>query len=94
MIVIHDDFDLPFGEIRLRTNSEGKSSHNGIRSIVEKLGTPDFIRLRVGLGQSSDLSKVDFVLGKFKEDQSELDEIIKKTLFRLLELIQKPVLAN
>ena len=51
LLVVHDDLDLPFGKIRLRMGG-GSAGHNGIESIIEELGSPDFPRLRVGVGRS------------------------------------------
>ena len=61
MIVIHDDVDLPIGTIRVR--SKGSSGgHNGIESIIEYLSASDFIRVRVGIGRSSEGDVTDYVL--------------------------------
>jgi PTH1 family peptidyl-tRNA hydrolase len=52
LIVIHDDIDLPLGEIKLG-KGRGDGGNNGIKSIIEKLGTKDFIRIRVGIAPRS-----------------------------------------
>ena len=52
LIVIHDDIDLPFGEIKLG-KGRGDGGNNGVKSIIEKLGTKDFIRIRVGIAPKS-----------------------------------------
>ena len=49
IIVVHDELDVPFGEIRLKVGG-GHAGHNGLRSIIERLG-PDFVRVRVGIGR-------------------------------------------
>ncbi|MFC7322315.1 aminoacyl-tRNA hydrolase [Halobacillus campisalis] len=69
VLVIYDDLDLPPGKIRLRQKG-GHGGHNGIRSIIDQLGTKDFKRLRVGVGRASvPMSVVDYVLGTFDKDQ-------------------------
>ena len=75
--VLHDDLDLPLGRLRLR---EGGSSggHNGVSSIIERLGTPDFIRFRLGIGRpSTPLPIEDYVLQPFNaEERDAANEII------------------
>jgi PTH1 family peptidyl-tRNA hydrolase len=78
--VIHDELDFEFGKVKLKLGGEGKSSHNGIRDIVSKIGSTDFKRIRFGV-KNEDLEKIPtkkFVLTKFnKQEQSELDKLIK-----------------
>ena len=50
LIVVHDELDLPPGRMRVKVGG-GTAGHNGLRSIAKQLGTPDFIRLRVGVGR-------------------------------------------
>jgi PTH1 family peptidyl-tRNA hydrolase len=50
IIVVHDELDLPWREVRLKVGG-GHAGHNGLRSIIQSLGTPDFIRVRVGIGK-------------------------------------------
>jgi PTH1 family peptidyl-tRNA hydrolase len=50
MVVVHDEIDLPFGRLRLKTGG-GHGGHNGLRSIFEQLGTPEFSRVRIGVGK-------------------------------------------
>jgi peptidyl-tRNA hydrolase, PTH1 family len=52
LIVIHDDIDIPLGEIKLN-KGRGDGGNNGIKSIIEKLGTKDFIRIRIGIAPRS-----------------------------------------
>lgn len=70
VLVIHDDKDLPLGTTRLHTN-RGAAGHNGVKSIIEHLGTKDFTRLRIGITPPDthipDTS--DFVLGHFTTDE-------------------------
>jgi PTH1 family peptidyl-tRNA hydrolase len=50
VVVVHDEIDLPWGDLRLKVGG-GHAGHNGVRNIIERLGTPDFARLRVGVGR-------------------------------------------
>ena len=66
LLVISDDIDLPVGRIRIRVGGSA-GGHNGLKSIIERVGTPAFTRLRVGVGRDAhDRSEViGHVLGKF-----------------------------
>lgn len=88
VLVIHDDFDLKLGEIRLRQSATGKSTHNGLRSIVEYLGSPAFYRLRFGIGNTSILAKDVFVLQKFDEEEfSIVSEKIKESVIKVKKFL-------
>lgn len=72
LIVIYDDIDLPAGSIRIR-KSGGAGTHNGMRSVVQELGTKDFIRIRIGIGAASgDEDLVDRVIGKVPKKEQEV----------------------
>ncbi len=85
IIVIHDDKDIPVGEIRVQTD-RGAAGHNGIKSIIEYLGTKDFTRIRIGVGPlTAEKIQVisNFVLNKFTKEefkilQTGLDSTIKE----------------
>lgn len=71
IIVIYDDLDLPVGKIRLRKKG-GHGGHNGLRSVIDRLGTNNFKRLRVGIGRPMDRQPIiDYVLNRFSKDQAE-----------------------
>ena len=70
LIVIYDDFDLPTGSIRVR-KSGGPGTHNGMKSVVQELGSRKFPRVRVGIG-SSDGSTIQFVIGKVGKDEQQI----------------------
>jgi peptidyl-tRNA hydrolase, PTH1 family len=69
LLVVTDDVDLPLGKLRLRRGGSA-GGHNGLRDIIETLGTDQFSRLRVGIGRSGET--VDHVLSTFKRDEEEL----------------------
>tara|TARA_Y100000768_G_scaffold248503_1_gene188604 strand:+ start:139 stop:738 length:600 start_codon:yes stop_codon:yes gene_type:complete len=74
IIVVYDDLDLDAGKIRLKF-SGGSGGHNGIKNIVEKLGTKDFWRLKIGIGKPADKNDViSYVLGK--PSSNDKDQII------------------
>ena len=79
MIVIHDDIDLAFGQIKIKTQG-GHGGHNGIKSIMEAFGRNDFTRIRVGIGHPGNKNGVvGHVLGTFSENEADnLDPLIKK----------------
>jgi len=73
ILVIHDDLDIEFGRIRLKSGG-GAGGHNGLESIIKSLGNADFDRLRLGAGRPcGKMDPADFVLSKFKK--SELKEL-------------------
>ncbi len=62
LVVIHDDLDLPAGAVRLKRGG-GTGGHNGLRSLKERLGTSDFLRVRVGIGRPPEgVDPADYVL--------------------------------
>ena len=81
LILIHDDIDLPLGRIRIAKN-RGAAGHKGVQSIIDELGTKNFIRFRIGIrpkvGKPRNPEK--FVLQKFNKDEEKIaGEVIKKT---------------
>ena len=78
LIVIHDDLDLPFGKLRLKTGG-GDAGHKGLKSITTCLGSADFMRVRMGIGKPSDRTPVeDYVLERFgSEEAAMLQQIIQ-----------------
>ena len=75
MLVVVDDFSLPFGKLRFREGG-GPGGHNGLRSIIDELGSESFSRLRVGIGEPN-RSFIDHVLSTFAiEERQRLDELL------------------
>ncbi len=81
IIVISDDLNIPFGTLRLRKNGSA-GGHNGLTNITELIGTQEYARIRVGIG--NDFGKgqqVGFVLGELsKEEKDEMAEISKRVI--------------
>ena len=72
VLIIHDDMDLPLGKIRIR--QQGSSGgHKGIKSIIDKLGSQDFPRIRVGIGRPDDeLDEASLVLSNFTSSEKKI----------------------
>lgn len=70
LLVISDDMDLPLGRLRIRKNGSC-GGHNGLRNIMEKLGTENFMRLRIGIGHGKKGS-IDHVLSGFEDEEKKL----------------------
>jgi PTH1 family peptidyl-tRNA hydrolase len=69
LIVVHDELDLPLGTVRVKTGG-GHGGHNGLRSIIEHIGSSDFIRVRVGIGRPAPgCDAADYVLSPFGADE-------------------------
>ncbi len=68
LLVIYDDLDLPLGKIRLRANGSS-GGHHGMESIIARIGTSDFPRLRIGIGRPNPDADVDHVLGDFEPEE-------------------------
>lgn len=89
VIVLHDELDLPFGDVRLKM-AGGHAGHNGLRSIIGSLGTPDFGRVRVGVGRPpagfrGDVA--DFVLSSFDAvERASLPDVLKRATESVLEV--------
>jgi PTH1 family peptidyl-tRNA hydrolase len=78
LLVVHDEIDLPFGEIRSRLGG-GLAGHNGLKSLKRELGRADFHRVRVGVGRpdSTDPEIVAaYVLGRWRQPASEVADLI------------------
>lgn len=84
MLVIYDDAALPLGTLRFREKGSA-GGHNGIKSLIEHLGTDVFPRLKVGIGGSEPGNMVGHVLGKFSPDERPL---LENTLATALEAVQ------
>jgi PTH1 family peptidyl-tRNA hydrolase len=78
ILVVLDDFTLALGRLRLRSNG-GSGGHNGLDSIIAQFGTEEIPRLRIGIGAAPMEGSVDFVLGRFFEEEKPL---VKSTIER------------
>ena len=80
IIVIHDELDVPFGEVRLKLGG-GAGGHNGLRSVTAALGTPDYYRVRFGIGRPPGrMDPADFVLRDFSAaERKELPLLLERS---------------
>ena len=81
ILVVLDDLALELGRLRLRTEG-GTGGHNGLESIIVRLGTEAIPRLRIGIGAAPSAGAVDYVLGRFFEEEVPL---VEKTIERAVE---------
>ncbi len=82
LLVVSDDIDLPVGKMRIRRGG-GAGGHNGLKSVIERTGSPDFLRLRVGVGRDARnrANVVGHVLGKFSPfDRQVMDEVVREAV--------------
>jgi PTH1 family peptidyl-tRNA hydrolase len=82
VLVVHDEIDLPFGDVRTRLGG-GLAGHNGLKSLKRELGGSDFMRVRVGVGRpdSTDPEIVSaYVLGRFRESDADVAELVERAV--------------
>ena len=80
VLVLHDEIDLPFGEIRVRLGG-GLAGHNGLKSLKRELGSADFQRVRIGVGRpdTTDPEIVSaHVLGKWRQSAAQVRELVER----------------
>ncbi|HEU4701146.1 MAG TPA: aminoacyl-tRNA hydrolase [Conexibacter sp.] len=78
VLVLHDEIDLPFGEIRTRLGG-GLAGHNGLKSLKRELGSADFARVRIGVDRppTTDPDRVAaYVLGRFREPKADVEALV------------------
>ena len=87
LIVIYDDIDTEPGQLRVRKKGSA-GGHNGIKSIIQQLGTQNFMRVRVGVGaKPKDWDLADYVLGRFDRDDRQLVEAAQDRACEAVEMI-------
>jgi len=92
ILVIYDDIDLKFGEVRFRTKGSS-GTHNGMRNIIANIKTEEFARIRIGIENRGELpiTLVDYVLQKFSKDEMDVikNEIILQVKENVLNFLTK-----
>ena len=89
LLVVHDEIDLPFGEIRIQKNISS-AGHKGVQNIIDSLGTQDFARLRIGIESREDKARPEtekFVLLPFSNEESDI--LSKKLPLQITDAINK-----
>lgn len=90
VVIITDDFALPFGQMRLKTMGS-PGGHNGLKSIEQHLGTAMYKRLRMGISHPSGRNLADYVLENFSQDEQEsLMSVVDRGKDILLRLVKEP----
>lgn len=89
LYVIHDDLDLPLGRIKI-SYGHGSAGHKGVESLIEKIGSNNFVRIRVGIGSDKKISNPEkYVLSNFEEKEgAKIRKMVKKAT-EIIELILK-----
>ena len=96
IIVIYDDIDLPIGSYKISYN-RSSGGHNGVESVIKKVKSKEFVRIRIGIAPHSPSGKIKkpkgeeailkFLLGKFKEDELKELKKLSKTVSEIIEMI-------
>lgn len=87
LIVVQDDIDIPLGRLRIRKNGSC-GGHNGIRNIIERLGSQSFIRLKVGVGKDKS-NVIGHVLGKFDPaSRTTVDKVVSASIQAVASILR------
>jgi PTH1 family peptidyl-tRNA hydrolase len=96
IVVVHDELDLPWRDVRIKVGG-GHAGHNGLRSIIQRLGTPDFTRVRVGIGRpppSFPGDVADWVLSRFDpSEKAELPDVVSRATDAVTRVLKDGVAA-
>ncbi len=88
LMVVCDDMDLPPGTIRIRMKG-GSGGQRGLNSIIDRLGTKEFARMRIGIGRPERADAVDWVLGRFiGNEKDDMAEAVKKAADALVKWVE------
>ena len=96
LVVVYDDIDLPLGSLKVSFN-RSSGGHNGLASVIKKVKSQEFVRIRIGIAPSTPSGKIKkpkgedailkFLLGKFKEDELKEIKKISKKVTEILEVL-------
>lgn len=90
IVVISDDLDLPIGKVRIREKGSS-GGQKGLKSIIAHLGSQEFKRIRIGIGNDKQMLTADYVLGKISKADKELfDESVKKAALAAVDFLKEP----
>ncbi len=91
LVVVHDDLDLTCGRMKIKDKG-GHGGHKGMQSIIEQIGSSDFLRLKIGIGKpESPEQGADYVLSRFSRDESSL---VKKSVEQAAEAIEAIIVSG
>lgn len=94
IIVVHDDLDLPTSQLRIKVGG-GHGGHRGVRSVLEAMGSADFLRVKVGIGRPQDgQDAVKHVLGSFEEREGDaIQGVVQRAADAVEVLLQESLEA-
>lgn len=89
-VVVYDDKDISVGQIKI-SYDKNAGGHNGVQSVIDQLGTKEFIRVRIGIGAktNSDMLLQDYVLSKLNKDEIEMLKSLKTKMSDIINTIVK-----
>jgi PTH1 family peptidyl-tRNA hydrolase len=88
LLVIHDDLDISFGKIKI-SFGRGSAGHKGVQSIIDEIGTKDFVRFRIGIRKEEEgIRKKEFVLEKFNKKE---EKVLKKVIEMACQAIEMAI---
>ncbi len=92
IIVVHDEIDLAAGKLQVRRDG-GTAGHNGLKDIVKALGTPDFLRVRIGIGRPPRRQDpADYVLDRIhKREAEDFDVLLERAADAAMDLVHLPL---
>ena len=91
IVIIYDDVELPLGTLRIR-KSGGAGTHNGMKSVIESVGTTGFPRFRLGVGSPEHGDLINYVLSDFsKEEKESMEELIDRTCKAVYTMLDKDI---
>ena len=92
LLLVHDDLDLPLGEVRERSGG-GHGGHNGLRDVIARLGTGAFQRLRIGIGRPpGSMDPSDYVLAAFRpEERAAIEAAVDQAADIIARFVESPV---
>jgi PTH1 family peptidyl-tRNA hydrolase len=94
ILVIHDDLDLETGVVRIR-KAGSSGGHNGIQSIIDRLGSQDFNRLKIGISRSERLSSERYVLRPFsKKERLIIEEAVETAADAIVDIVNKGIVYS
>jgi len=90
LIVIHDDLDLECGSLKIRKKGSS-GGHKGIESIIQNIGTREFIRVKIGIGRDPFVPTEKYVLSRFRKDEMP---VIKETITKAAESVHSIIIEG
>jgi len=87
LIVVHDDLDMEAGKLKIRLKGSS-GGHRGVESVIQNIGTRDFVRVKIGIGRDADMPAETYVLKKFRKDEMP---VIRDAIARAVDSIRSVI---